>query len=117
MIQNRIKEGAFVKDSAAELNVSPKTISRAIKRGSAPTGKPGRPTESKLNPLKGRIEDMLGRHIWNAQVIFRELQAVGYTGGYSVLGAYVRPKRVLRLSKATVQFKTAPGRQPNFATH
>lgn len=27
MIQNRIKEGAFVKDIAAELNVSAKTVS------------------------------------------------------------------------------------------
>ena len=111
MIQNRIKEGVFVKDIAAELNVNPKTISRAIRRGSAPTGKPGRPTESKLDPFKGRIDEMLGRNIWNAQVIFRELQAVGYTGGYSILRAYVRPKRVLRPSKATVRFETAPGRQ------
>lgn len=111
MIQNRIEEGAFVKDIAAELNVSPKTISRAIRRGSAPTGKPGRPTQSKLDPFKGRIDEMLGRNIWNAQVIFRELQAVGYTGGYSILRAYVRPKRVLRPSKATVRFETAPGRQ------
>jgi len=66
MIQNRINEGAFIKDIAAELQVSPKTISRAIKRGSAPIGKPGRPTESKLDPFKGRIDEMLGRNIWNA---------------------------------------------------
>jgi transposase len=44
-------------------------------------------------------------------VILRELQACGYRGGVSILRDYVRPKRVMRESRATVRFETAPGRQ------
>lgn len=111
MIQNRIHEGAYVKDIAAELKVSPKTISRALKRGSAPTGKPGRPAASKLDPFKPRIDELLEHNVWNAQVILRELQAIGYQGSYTILRDYIQPKRVLRPSKATVRFETDPGRQ------
>jgi len=110
MIQNRINEGAYVKDIAAELKVSPKTVSRALKRGGAPTGKLGRPAASKLDPFKPQIDQMLARNVWNAQVILRELQTAGYTGGYTVLRQYIQPKRVLRPSKATVRFETDPGR-------
>lgn len=59
MIQNRINEGAYVKDIACELNVSPKTVSRALKRGGAPTGKPGRPSTSKLDLFKPQVDDLL----------------------------------------------------------
>ena len=111
MIQNRINEGAYVKDIAAELKVSPKTVSRALKRGSAPTGKPGRPTTSKLDPFKPRIDELLARNIWNAHVILRELQAAGFKGSYTIVRDYIHPKRVLRPSKATVRFETDPGRQ------
>ena len=44
-------------------------------------------------------------------VLLRELQAKGYTGGISILRDYVRPKRALRPSRATVRFETEPGRQ------
>jgi len=44
-------------------------------------------------------------------VIFRELQAKGYTGRLSILRDYIRPKRALRVRRATVRFEPAPGRQ------
>lgn len=44
-------------------------------------------------------------------VIFRELQAKGYTGQVSILRDYIRPKRTLRPSRATVRFETEPGHQ------
>jgi transposase len=50
--------------------------------------------------------------VWNAVVIWRELQARGYAGGISIIRDYVRPKRALRAgSRATVRFETEPGRQ------
>ena len=38
MIQSRVKAGVYQKDVASELGVHPKTISRALRRGSAPRG-------------------------------------------------------------------------------
>jgi transposase len=44
-------------------------------------------------------------------VILREIQADGYSGGYTVLRQYIQPKRADRPSKATVRFETEPGKQ------
>ena len=44
-------------------------------------------------------------------VIQRELQDQGYPGEVSLIRAYIRPKRPLRASRATVRFETGPGEQ------
>ncbi len=110
VIKARTKRGVYQKDIAAELGVHPKTISRALKRGSAPRRqRPHRP--SKLDPFKPTIDRLLHEGVWNAVVIFREIQALGYTGQLTMLRAYIRPKRALRPSRATVRFETPPGQQ------
>lgn len=38
-------------------------------------------------------------------------QTKGDTGRLSILRDYIRPKRALRVRRATVRFETAPGRQ------
>lgn len=111
LIQERIAEGARLCDVAAELGVHPKTVSRALKRGSAPTGPVGRPRGSKLDPFKPAIDRLLAAGVWNGVVILRELQAQGYVGEVSIVRDYLRPRRSLRPSRATVRFETEPGRQ------
>jgi transposase len=102
--------GVYNTDIAAELGVHPKTVSRALKRGSAP--KPPRAQRSsKLDAYKAQIDQLLSEGVWNAVVILREIQAVGYTGGITIVREYVTPKRALRPSKATVRFETPAGRQ------
>lgn len=54
---------------------------------------------------------MLSENVWNAVVIFREIQERGYNGGITILRDYIYPKRVLRVSRATVRFETEPGQQ------
>src|SRR6476620_4619655 len=104
------KRGVYLKDIAAELGVHPKTVSRALQRGSAPTGtRPLRP--SKLDPFKARVDQLLASGVWNSVVILRELQAAGYTGGHTILREYIGPKRALRAGRATVRFETPPGQQ------
>jgi transposase len=102
--------GVYQKDIAAELGVHPKTVSRALKRGSAPTT-PRSPRPRKLDPFLPTVDRLLAEGVWNAVVIFRELQALGYTGQLTMLRAYIRPKRLLRPSRATVRFETPPGQQ------
>ncbi len=102
--------GVYNVDIAAELGVHPKTVSRALRRGGAPN--PARKKRSsKLDPYKERIDQLLGEGVWNAVVILREIQAQGYDGQSSILRDYIRPKRTLRKSKATVRFETPPGHQ------
>ncbi len=105
-----IKRGVYQKDIATELGVHPKTIRRALQRGAAPL-RQHRPRTSKLDPFKATIDRLLSDGVWNAVVIQRELEALGYTGGLTILRQYIAPKRALRPSRATVRFETDPGQQ------
>ena len=112
MIKALHQRGVYQKDIAQELGVHPKTVSRALKRGSAPQ-RERKHRGSKLDPYKAKVDRLLAEGVWNAVVIFREIQAAGYDGGLTILRDYIRPKRALRRGKerATVRFETAPGRQ------
>jgi transposase len=64
-----------------------------------------------LDPWKPEIDRLLSEGVWNGMVILREIQAKGYAGEATILRDYIRPKRVLRPSRATVRFETEPGHQ------
>jgi transposase len=104
------ERGVYQKDIAAQLQVHPKTISRALKRSSAPNRRRKRPG-SKLDPYKDQIDQLLAEEVWNAMVIFREIEAAGYEGKLTILRDYMAPKRALRAGRATVRFETKPGQQ------
>lgn len=111
MIQALASRGVYQCDIAAQLGVHPKTVSRALRRGAAATGGRRPPRGSKLVPHQATVDRLLGEGVWNTVVILREIQAEGYAGSITTLKDYVRPKRALRASRATVRFETPPGRQ------
>jgi len=104
------ERGVYRKDIAAQLGVHPKTISRALDRAGAPE-RVRRKRGSKLDPYKPKVDQLLATDVWNAVVILREIQALGYEGGITILRQYIQPKRALRSGRATVRFETPPGRQ------
>lgn len=110
MIQDLIQQGVSQKDVAERLGVHPKTVRRALRRGAAPKG-PWPRRGAALDPFKPQIDALLSAGVWNAVVVLREIQAQGYTGCYTSVKDYVRPKRVLHPGRATVRFETEPGRQ------
>ena len=110
VIRTLKKRGVYQKEIAAELGVHPRTVSRAIQRGSAPQPQ-RRSRSSKLDPYKPQIDRLLAEGVWNAVVILREIQVQGYGGGSTILRGYIQPQRKQRQSKATVRFETPPGRQ------
>jgi transposase len=101
-IKAQIEQGVYQKDIARALGVHPKTVSRALKRQGAPSGRRPGARKSKLDPFKPAVDEFLRGGVWNAAVIFRELQARGYTGGRTILRQYVHPKRTLRKCLTTV---------------
>ncbi len=103
-------QGVYQKDIAEQLGVHPKTISRALQRASAPPRARAK-RGAKLDPYKATVDRLLAEGVWNAVVIFRQLQAAGYPGQITMLRLYMQPKRVLRQGRATVRFETPPGRQ------
>ena len=110
VIQTLHKRGVYQKDIAEELQVHPKTVSRALKRPGVPERERIKP-DSKLDGYKDKIDQLLSEEVWNAKVVLREIQAEGYGGGYTILRAYIQPKRTLRPGRATVRFETEPGKQ------
>lgn len=110
LIEALTRRGVYQVDIAAQLGVHPKTVRRAIQRGGAPSGK-RRKRGSKLDPFKERVDELLKDDVWNAVVILREIQAMGYAGSETILRDYIKPKRELRKSRQTVRFETGPGKQ------
>lgn len=110
MIKTLKQRGVYTKDIAAALGVHPRTVSRALQRGSAPP-RQRKPRASKLDPYKAEIDRLLAEGVWNGVVILRAIQALGYNGGHTILRDYIHPQRVQRAGKATVRFETPPGRQ------
>jgi transposase len=110
VIKTLKQRGVYTKDIAAELGVHPRTVSRALQRGSAPP-RQRKKRASKLDPYKVEIDRLLAEGVWNGVVILRAIQALGYSGGHTILRDYLQPKRMQRASKATVRFETPPGRQ------
>ena len=110
-IKAQIAKGVYQKDIARELGVHPKTVGRALKRGGAPMGKRPRARQSKLDPFKPFIDGLLAEGVWNGVVVFRELQARGYTGGTTIVREYIHPKRPMRQGRSTVRFETEPAHQ------
>ena len=92
-IQALAGRGVYQKDIAEEMGVHPRTVRRALKRGSAPNG--GRKRRgSKLEPYHAAVDKLLGEGVWNAVVVYRKIQAMGYEGGLTVVREYITPKRV-----------------------
>ena len=56
------------------------------------------------------VDKLLKAGVFNAVVIYREIQALGYDGKIRVL-AYIEPRRALRPGRATVRFETEPAKQ------
>ncbi|MFQ6046819.1 MAG: helix-turn-helix domain-containing protein, partial [Gemmatimonadales bacterium] len=107
-IQALARRGVYRCDIARELGVHPKTVSRALKRGGPPS-QDRRRRRSKLDPYRPVVDQLLSEDVWNAVVIYRELQRRGYSGKLSILRDYIRPKRAVRAQRATVRFETPPG--------
>lgn len=110
-IKTKHARGVYQKDIAADLGVSPRTVSRALKRGSAPSGRRPLAKTSMLDPFKPMIDELLAEDVWNAMVILDVIRERGYSGGETLIRNYIRPKRPLRQSRQTVRFETNPGVQ------
>jgi transposase len=101
------EQGLTASQIAAALELDPKTVAKWLTR---PTYRPrasGR-RPSKLDGFKGQIAALLERHPYTAQQLFQQLQAKGYTGGYSILKEFIRQVRPVR-QPAFLSLEFAPG--------
>ena len=103
--------GYSIRDIARELDIAPNTVRRYLKDPEAVMPKPRRRRASKLDPFIEYMDLRLSEGLENCVVLWRELQGLGYQGGYSLVKTYVSPRRRRRQVQATVRFETEPGEQ------
>ena len=96
MIREMREKGCYLREIAEEVGCSERTVRRALLRGGPPPRRRSGIRSSKLDPYKAQVDRLLAEGVWNATVIFAEIQAMGYRGGISILRDYIRPKRALR---------------------
>ena len=102
--------GRSVRGIARELGIARNTVRRYLHAPEAMRPGPRRRRSSKLDVYVAYVERRLGEGLENCVVLHRELRERGYDGGYSILKAYVSPRR-RREPRATMRFETEPGEQ------
>jgi Transposase and inactivated derivatives len=95
------RQGLNASQIAKELALDPRTVSYWLAQDHFRPRKL-RPYPSKLDPFKAQIVRLLERYPYSAAQVFQRLREQGFTGGYSLVKAYVRTVR--------------PRRQPAFLT-
>ena len=103
----RDEQGLKTSQIADALGLDPKTVEKWIDQ---PKYQPRRLARrpGKLDGFMGHVSALLERHPYTAQQLFQQLQAKGYTGGYTILKEFVRRVRPAR-KPAFLMLEFAPG--------
>ncbi len=110
-IQELKRQGLSISQIAAHTGFNRRTIRKYLAHPGTPRYSARAPRPTKLDPFKPFLEQRLAAGVWNARVLLRELQAQGYTGGYTGLKDYLQPQRQAARTVAVRRFETPPGRQ------
>jgi transposase len=105
------RQGLSISDIAELTGFDRKTVRKWLVQPGPPRYGPRVPGSSKLDPYKPYIDQRLRAGVWNAGILLRELRDRGYSGGYSILKDYLRPKRQAAREVAVRRFETPPGQQ------
>lgn len=84
--------GATVRDIAAALRMSGRTVVRFLKVGPTPDRPSGQLRPSGLDPFRAYLDERLTAGCRNARTLHRELRGRGYTGGYDPVRRAVRQR-------------------------
>jgi transposase len=104
-------QGKSIRGMAAQLGISRNTVRKYVRSEVVPREKVRPKRVSKLEPYEGHIQARLAEGVSNCVVLLREIRALGYRGGYTILKDYVQPRRRPGQPAATVRFETEPGEQ------
>ena len=105
------RQGLSISQISALSGYSRPTIRKYLAQAQTPRYKPRLPRPTRLAPYLPFVEERLAAGVWNAVVLLRELKEQGYTGGYTAVKDYLRPKRREAQTVAVRRFETPPGRQ------
>lgn len=110
-IRDMSNQGQSIHAIAAELGIAHNTVRKYL-RGT-PEAAPRPRRASKLDPFKDQVRRWIQQdRLLNCQTMLERLHALGYTGSYSTLKAFVQPLRPPRPGQRPVRrYETRPGEQ------
>lgn len=111
MIRELFQKGWSIKAIADKTGFDPKTIRKYTRKDQLPNKKDSKKRPSKLDPFKSYILERLKEGTTNCEVLFEEIQALGYEGKMTILREFVKPHRQNPKKQATLRFETPPGKQ------
>ena len=112
LVLDTFRKTGSIKGTARQLSIGRRTI-RRILRGkderapTIPVAPVARP--SKLDPFRPLINRLVLEDQLTATLVFEEIQALGYTGGYSIVKSLVRTVRPSPKVKVTNRIEHPPG--------
>lgn len=104
-------EGLSVKEIARRTGFSRNTVRKYLRAPEVPKYGPRVAKSSKLDTFKPFLERRTTEGVWNAERLLRELRAMGYEGGKTILKDYLKPLRPARVPRVAVRYEVAPGEE------
>ena len=105
------RQGLSISRISDETGFDRKTIRKYLQEKAIPKYGPREIRPTLLDPFKTFIDEKLKAGVWNGSVLHRLLKEQGYTGGYTAVKDYLRPKREEANHVAVRRFETPPGHQ------
>ena len=111
-IRNDRQKGLSYTEIARKYHIDPRTAKKYAESETKPVYNLSNPKPSKLDPYKEQIRLWLEEAPYSAERIFEKIKEQGFTGGHSIVRAYVVVvKRLLRQEDSTLnrQFEDFAG--------
>lgn len=108
------EQGCSIRQIAEELCVARNTVRKYLRTGQVPKYGPRKPRPGKLEPFMVYLQERIeaARPDWiPATVLFREIQARGYTGSERLVRYYLSELRPRAPEEPPNRFETEPARQ------
>ena len=103
--------GLSVREIARRTGFSRNTVRKYLRAPEVPTYGPRAARSSKLDAFKPYLERRTAEGVWNAERLVRELKAMGFEGGVTILKEYLHPLRPAGVAKVAVRYGVAPGEE------
>ena len=111
MIKDLANQGLSISEIARRTGRDRKTVRTAINDPLVPVEKQRKRRVRKIDPFVIYLEQRIEQGVLNAQKLYQEIVAQGYSGKARAVRTFVQPYREARRVQATVRFETEPGRQ------
>ncbi len=101
------QQGLSVAEIARRLGMERHTVTKYMRSG--PPQAQTRNRRSCLEPFHAHLEQRLSQGCTNGVVLLREIQAMGYEGGYTILKEFLSPRRQDERRRVELRWESAPG--------